>query len=128
LTKILARDLEEEQVSSLAEFMKARSSGHFVLRGRSIEVKSLANPKVKFLLNKFLHTNHLSRYRVFDTAGTFEIVSIKPEKKRTEKHETLKRPTSIWVPIHPPPTAIEPSLVIEWQGQPPRNKIRSKRK
>jgi hypothetical protein len=31
------------------------------------------------LLRKFLYVNHLSGYGVLDTAGSFEIVLIKPE-------------------------------------------------
>jgi hypothetical protein len=55
------------------------SSGRFVLHGRSIEVTGLSNKRVKFLLHKFLHVNHLSGYGVLDTAGSFEIVHVKPE-------------------------------------------------
>ena len=128
MTKILADDLENDQVSSLVEFMRAVSSGEFARRGKRIEVTDLTRKKVKFLLNKFIHTNHLSGYGVLDTAGAFEIVRIKPETKGTKKHEALKHLRPIWVPIHPPPTAVEPSLVIEWQGQPPRKELPSKKK
>jgi hypothetical protein len=108
--------------------MRSVSDKKFVRRGKRVEVTGLTNKKVKFLLHKFLHTNHLTKYSVLATADTFQIVRVESEEKQAEEDEPLKRPTPIWVPIHPPPTAVEPSLVIEWQGQPPRNKIRSKRK
>jgi hypothetical protein len=55
------------------------SVGQFVLHGRSIEVTGLSSRRVKFLLRKFLYVNHLPGYGVLDTAGSFEIVRIKPE-------------------------------------------------
>jgi hypothetical protein len=125
LTKILASDLEEGQVSSLAEFMKAKSVGQYVLRKKSIQVKGLTNRKVRFLLNKFLHTNHLSEYNVLARADTFEIVRIRPEAKSKEDERLEYRMP--FVPIPPPPTAVKPRLVIEWQGKPPTRKTRHKR-
>jgi len=123
LNKILASDLDSDQATSLVEFLTALSNGQLVLRGKSIEVTGLSNKRVKFLLHKFLRINHLSEYGVLDTGGTFEIVHIRPDAKRTED-ETRKNRTP-FVPIHPPPTAVEPSLVIEWQGKPPTKKTRT---
>jgi hypothetical protein len=34
---------------------------------------------VRFLVRKFLYVDHLSGYGVLDSAGSFEIVRIKPE-------------------------------------------------
>ena len=66
-------------------------SGQFVLRDKSINVASLSSGRVKFLLGKFLYVNHLSGYGVLDTAGSFEIVHIKPEtREEKEEHETLR--------------------------------------
>jgi hypothetical protein len=76
LTSVLADDLDGDQVSSL-EFFRAMSCGQFVLHGKSIEVTGLSSSRVKFLLRKFLHVNHLSGYGVLDTAGSFEIVRVK---------------------------------------------------
>jgi hypothetical protein len=121
LTKVLADDLENQQVSSLVEFVTAMSNGQFVLRGKSIEVTGLSNKRVKFFLRKFLHVNRLSEYRVLDTTAALEIVRIKPEegKKKTKKPAPLKHP----VPYGPPiPCAIRPELRVEWQGKPPPKK------
>ncbi len=41
--------------------------------------KRLAKERVKFLLRRFLYVNYLSGYGVLDTAGSFEIVRIKPQ-------------------------------------------------
>jgi hypothetical protein len=41
------------------------------------------------MLRKFLYSRHLPEYGVLDTAGNFEIVHLKPEKKQSEQHETL---------------------------------------
>ena len=125
LTRILADDFDSVQVSSLVEFMTATSSGQFVLHGKSIEVTGLSNKRVKFLLRKFLHVNHLSDYGVLDTAGSFEIVHIKPEtREEEEEHETLK-PTMSLLPLYHP---VNPSDNIEWQGQPPTKKVRERKK
>jgi hypothetical protein len=79
LAKILADDLDNDQVSSLVAFMTSMSSGQFVVHGKGVEVTGLSSRRVKFLLRKFLYVNHLSGYGVLDTAGSFEIVRIKPE-------------------------------------------------
>ncbi len=129
MSKVVADDLENNQFSSLVQFLTATSSDLLVLHGKVISITGITRKKVKFLLRKFLHVNHLSKYGVVDTSASFEIVRIEPEaksEKRAEKHEPLKRPTN-WVPIHPPPTAVEPSLVIEWRGQPPTKKTRYKK-
>jgi hypothetical protein len=88
-------------------------------------VKGLTNRKVRFLLNKFLHTNHLSEYNVLARADTFEIVRIRPEAKSKEDERLEYRMP--FVPIPHPPTAVKPRLVIEWQGKPPTKKTRSKK-
>jgi hypothetical protein len=116
LNKILASDLEKDQVSSLVEFLTAMLSGQSVSLGKTIEVTGLSSRKVKFLLRKFLYVNHLSGYGVLDTAGSFEIVHIKPEtREEEEKREPLK-PTISLLPLYHP---VNPSDSIEWQGQPP---------
>jgi hypothetical protein len=127
LTKVLADDLDYQQVSSLVEFMTAMSSGQFVLRGRSIEVTGLSSRRVKFLLRKFLHVNHLSDYGVLDTAGNFEIVHVKPETKQAEEAEEREplKPTMSLLPLYHP---VNPSDMIEWQGQSPTKKFRSRKK
>jgi len=115
LSKVLADDLENEQVSSLVEFMASLSNGKLARRGRRIEITGLTNRKIKFLLYKFLHVNHLSEYGVLDTKTAFEIVRIKPEVERTEKREPLKHP----VPYGPYLSGVvKPRLRIEWQGKP----------
>jgi hypothetical protein len=121
LTRILAEDLEDNQFSSLVEFMRSKSNGKFARHGKRIEVTGQTNKKVKFLLHKFLHANQLSEYGVLDTTVAFEIVRIKPETgdKRMKKPAPLKHP----VPYGPPiPCAIRPRLRVEWQGKPPPKK------
>jgi len=125
LTKILANDLENKQFSSLLEFMRSAPNGKLAGRGKRIEITRLTNKRVKFLLRKFLHTNHLSEYNVLARADTFEIIRIRPEAKSKE-NERLKHPMP-FVPIPPPPTAVKPRLVIEWQGKPPTKKTRNKK-
>ncbi len=85
MTKVVAYDLENRQVSSPVEFMTATSSGQFVLKGKNIEVTGLSNKRVKFLLRKFLHVNHLSGYGVLDTAGVVSRLftsSLRQERKK----------------------------------------------
>jgi len=68
-------------------------SVQFVLRGRSVDVTGLSGMRVRFPVRKFLYVNHLSGYGVLDTAGSFEIVHIKPETSDdAEEHETLRPP------------------------------------
>jgi len=112
LTRILAEDLEDNQFSSLVEFMRSRSNGKFARHGKRIEVIGPTKKKIKFLLHKFLHANRLSEYRVLDTTAALEIVRIKPEKaeRKTKKPAPLKHP----VPYGPPiPCAIRPELRVE---------------
>jgi hypothetical protein len=125
LTKVLADDIENEQVSSLLEFLTAMSNGLFARHGKRIDITGLARKRVKFLVHKFLHTNDLSEYNVLARADTFEIVRIRPEAKSKED-ERLKHPTP-FVPIPHPPTAVKPRLVIEWQGKPPTRKTHHKK-
>jgi hypothetical protein len=125
LTKILANDLENKQFSSLLEFMRSASNGKLARRGKRIEITRLTNKRVKFLLRKFLHTNHLSEYKVLSGADTFEIVRIRPEAKSKED-ERLENRTP-FVPIPHPPTAVKPRLVIEWQGKRPTKRARLKK-
>jgi len=125
LTKVLADDLENNQIYSLVEFLRSTPNGNLARRGKRIDITGLARKRVKFLVHKFLHTNHLSEYDVLARADTFEIVRIRPEAKSKED-EGLKHPTP-FVPIPPPPTAVKPRLVIEWQGKPPTKKTRNKK-
>jgi hypothetical protein len=121
LTKVLAGDLDDNHFSSLAEFMRSESNGKIARRGKRIEVTDQINKRVKFLLQKFLHANRLSEYRVLDTTAALEIVRIKPEKKgkRMKKPAPLRHP----VPYGPPvPLTIRPELRVEWQGKPPPEK------
>jgi hypothetical protein len=124
LTRILAEDLEDNQFSSLVEFMRSRSNGKFARHGKRIEVIGPTKKKIKFLLHKFLHANRLSEYGILDTTVAFEIVRIKPETgdKRMKKHAPLKHPVPYGPPI--PPGAIRPRLRVEWQGKPPPKKTR----
>ena len=124
LTRIVADDLQDDEVSSLVEYMTAMSTGQITPHKKTVEVNGLTNKKIKFLLHKFLYTRHLPGYGVLDTAGNFEIIHIKPEEKQTEQHETLS-PTM--PSLYAIPHQVKPSDMIEWLGQPPK-KIRDKRK
>jgi len=127
LTRVLAEDLEDNQFSSLVEFLRSRSNGKFARHGMRIEITGKTNKRVKFLLQKFLHANRLSEYRVLDTRATLEIVRIKPEKaeRKMKNPAPLKHP----VPYGPPiPCAIRPELRVEWQGKPPTKKARYKKR
>ena len=101
------------------------SNGVFARHGKRIDITGLARQRVKSLVRKFLHTNHLSEYNVLARADTFEIIRIRLEAKSKED-EILKHPMP-FVPIPPPPTAVKPRLVIEWQRKPPTRKMRSKK-
>jgi hypothetical protein len=100
LTRVLAEDLEDNQFSSLVEFLRSRSNGKFARHGKRIEITGNTNKRVKFLLQKFLHANRLSEYRVLDTTAALEIVRIKPERddKKMKNRAPLKHP----VPYGPP--------------------------
>src|SRR6266571_53587 len=115
LTKVLADDLENNQVYSLVEFLRSTSKGNLARRGKRIDIAGLARKRVRFLVHKFLHTNHLSEYNFLARADTFEIVRIRPEPKSKEDERLEYRMP--FVPIPHPPTAVEPRLVIEWQGK-----------
>jgi len=128
LTRIVADDLQNYEVSSLVEYMTAMSSGQVTQHKRIIEVTGLTNKKIKFLLHKFLYTRHLADYGVLDTAGSFEIVHLKPEEKHIEQHETLSPTMDVRFPVVIPHW-VQPSDMMEWQGQlPPSKKMRSKKK
>ncbi len=128
MTKIVVDDLDSDEVSSLVEYMTAMSSGQMVQHKKIIEVNGLTNKKIKFHLHKFLYTRHLAGYGVLDTAGNFEIVHLKPEEKHTEQHETLSPTMDVRLPVVIPHW-VQPSDMIEWQGQrPPLKKIRYKKK
>jgi len=120
LTKIVAGDLQNEEVSSLVEYMTAVSSCQIAQHKKLVEVTGLSNTKIKFLVKKFLYIRHLPGYRVLETAGNFEIVRLKPEEKRTEQHETLS-PTMLpeSIGLGGLPRWGKPSDMIEWEGQPP---------
>src|SRR5256885_10905145 len=89
MTKVVADDLQNDEVSSLVKYMTALSTGQITQHKKIIEVTGLTNKKIKFLLHKFLYTRHLPGFGVLDTTGNFEIVHLKPEEKGTEQHETL---------------------------------------
>lgn len=124
MTKVLADDLGKKQFSSLVGFL---GSAFVAVRLPRKEDRCLGpvKKKVKFLLGKFLHSNHLSEYRVLDRGDTFEIVHVKPEQeRRMRKSLSLKHP----VPYGPPvPLFVKPRLAVEWQGEPPPRKTRSKK-
>jgi len=126
LTRIVADDLQGDEVTSLVEYMTAMSTGHIGQHKKVIEVDGLTNKKIKFLLHKFLYTRHLSDYGILDTSGNFEIVHLKPEEKRTEQHETLSPTMDLRLPVVIPHW-VQPSDMIEWQGQPPSKKTRDKK-
>jgi hypothetical protein len=123
----VADDLQGDEVTSLVEYMTAMSTGQISQHKRVIEVNGLTNKKIKFLLHKFLYTRHLPGYGVLDTAGNFEIVQLKPEENRTEKHETLSPTMDVRLPVVIPHW-VQPSDMIEWQGQAPPKTKRLKRK
>jgi len=107
--------------------MTAMSSGHLTQHKKLIEVTGLTNKKIKFLLHKFLYARHLPDYGVLDTAGNFEIVHLKPEKNQGEQHETLSPTMDLRLPVVIPHW-VQPSDMIEWQGQAPPKTKRLKRK
>src|SRR2546425_9798827 len=128
MTKVVADDLQNDEVSSLVKYMTALSTGQITQHKKIVEITGLTNKKIKFLLHKFLYTRHLPGYGVLDTAGNFEIVHIKPEEKQTEQHETLSPTMDVRLPVVIPHW-VQPSDMIEWQGQrPPLKKIRYKKK
>ena len=129
MTKIVADDLQDDEVSSLVEYMTAMSSGQVTQHKKIIEVTGLTNKKIKFLLHKFLYTRHLAGYGVLDTAGNFEIVQLKPEETQVEQHETLS-PTMLpeSIGLGGLPRRGKPSDMIEWEGKPPPTRTRYKKK
>jgi hypothetical protein len=129
LTQIVCDDLQNDDVSSLVEYVTAMSSGQVTQHKNVIEVTGLTNKKIKFLLHKFLYTRHLLDYGVLDTAANFEIVHLKPEKKQSEQHETLSPTMDVQsVGLGSIPRWVQPSDMIEWQGKPPPTKTRYKKK
>jgi len=128
LTRIVADDLQDDEVTSLVEYLTAMTAGQIAQHKKLIEVNGLTNKKIKFLLHKFLYTGHLTGYGVLDTAGNFEIVHLKPEEKHVEQHETLSPTMDVRLPVVIPHW-VQPSDMIEWQGQPPPpKKMRYKKK
>jgi hypothetical protein len=127
MTKIVADDLQDDEVSSLVEYLTALSNGEIAQHKKMVEINGLTNKKIKFLLHKFLYTRHLTDYGVLDTAGNFEIVHLKPEEKRTEQRETLSPTMDIRLPVVIPHW-VQPSDMIEWRGQAPPKTKRLKRK
>ena len=128
MTKIVADDLQDEEVSSLVEYVTAMSGCQIARHKKIVEVTDLSNTKIKFLLKKFLYSRHLPGYGVLVTAGNFEIVRLKPDEKRTVKHETLS-PTMLpeSIGLGGLPRWGKPSDMIEWEGKPPPKKIRYKK-
>jgi len=127
MTKIVADDLQEDEVSTLVEYMTAMSQGQITQHKKILEATGLTNKKIKFLVRKFLYTRHLEGYRVLDTAGSFDIVHLKPEKKRNEEVETLSPTMDVRLPVVIPHW-VKPSDMIEWEGQPPPTRTRYKKK
>jgi hypothetical protein len=127
LTRIVADDLQNDEVSSLVEYMTAMSSGQVIQHKKIIEVTGLTDKKIKFLLHKFIYTRHLPNYGVLDTSGNFEIVQLKPEEKHTEQHETLSPTMDLRLPLVIPHW-VQPSDMIEWEGKPPPTRTRYKKK
>jgi hypothetical protein len=127
LTQIVADDLPDDEVSSLVEYFTALSSGQVTQHKKIVEVTGLVNTKIKFLLKKFLYTRHLPQYGVLETAGNFEMVRLKPEKKQAE-HETLS-PTMLpeSIGLGGLPRWGKPSDMVEWEGQPPPEMRRKKK-
>jgi hypothetical protein len=129
LTRIVADDLQNDEVSSLVEYMTAISTGQIAQHKKTIEVNGLTNKKIKFLLHKFLYNRHLPDYRVLDTAGNFEIVHLEPEKKEGEQHETLSPTMDVRsVGLGGLPRWVQPSDMIEWEGKSPPLKTRIKKR
>ncbi|OLD56352.1 hypothetical protein AUI46_01180 [archaeon 13_1_40CM_2_52_13] len=128
MTRVVADDLQDDEVSSLVEFMTATSSGQIIQHKKILQVSGLTNKKIKFLLRKFLYSRHLTGYGVLDTAGNFEILQIKPEEKQTERHETLSPTMPYWEPSSLLPHPVKPSDMVEWQGQPPPKRLQGNRK
>lgn len=129
MTKIVADDLQENEVSSLVEYLTAASGGQIVQHKKIIEIAGLTNKKVKFFLRKFLYTTQAQSYGVLDTGGNFEIVKINPEEKHPFQHETLS-PTMLpeSIGLGGLPRWGNPSDMIQWQGKPPpTKKIRYKK-
>ncbi len=127
MTRVIVDDLDNDQISSLVEFMTAMSTGQLALHGKTIEVTGLTNKKVKFLLHKFLYTRHLPDYGVLDIAGNFEIVHIKRDETGIEEKE--KETLSPTMPsLYGIPHQVKPSDMIEWQGQPPTKTVRYRKK
>ena len=126
MTTVVADDLQDCEVSSLVEYLTALSGGQITQHKKIVEITGLTNKKIKFLLHKFLYTRHLPGYGVLDTAGNFEIVHIKPEEKQTEQHETLSPTMDVRLPVVIPHW-VQPSDMIEWEGEPPPKKMRYKK-
>jgi hypothetical protein len=128
LTRIVADDLQNDEVTSLMEYITAMFTGQISQHKKTIEVNGLTQKKIKFLLHKFLYTRHLTDYGVLDTAGDFEIVHLKPEKEN-EQHETLSPTMDVQsIGLGSIPRWVKPSDMIEWQGKPPPTKTRYKKK
>jgi len=121
LTRIVADDLQDDEISSQVEYMTSMSAGQVTQHKKLIEVTGLTNKKIKFLHHKFLYTRHLPDYGVLDTAGNFEIAHLRPEEKHAEQHETLSPTMDLRLPLVIPHW-VQPSDMIEWQGQPPPKK------
>lgn len=123
MTQIVADDLQNDEVSSLVEYITAMFSCQISQHKKIIEVEGITNKKIKFLLKKFLYSRHLPEFGVLDTAGNIEIVHLKPEEKKKEPRETLS-PTMLPDSggLRGLPRWGKPSDMIEWEGQPPPTK------
>jgi hypothetical protein len=123
---IVADELQNDEVTSLVEYMTAMSRAQIAQHKKVIEVNGLTNKKIKFLLHKFLYTRQLADYGILDTSGNFEIVHLKPEEKRTDQQDTLGPTMDLKLPLVIPHW-VAPSDMIEWQGRPPPKKERYKK-
>jgi hypothetical protein len=126
LIKVLADDLEKNQFSSLVELFESASIEEFTRRGKRIVISGPTRKRVKFLLGKFLHANHLSEYRVLDHGDALEIVHVKPEpKRRMTKPGGLKSPVPYGPQLPYLSGVVKPVLAVKWQGKPPSKRARS---
>jgi hypothetical protein len=126
LARVVADDLDKRQLESLSEFLTSRLPTQVVQHGSVIELEAPRPRDVKLLLDKFLHSNDLSDYRVLSHEGVLEIVHLKREEKRMERPEGLK--PSMPGPIVGIPHTVKPSDMVEWSRHPWEKRSSSKKK
>lgn len=116
MTRIVADDLDKQQVESLSEFLNSRLPTQVAQRGSVIELDAPRPRDVKLLLHKFLRANALNEFRVLSHEGVLEIVHLKPEEMKLERPEGLK--PSMPGPIAAIPHIVKPSDMVEWSSHP----------